>query len=65
MLPRLPIALVQVTAGNTPESLLNGIRKIIHFQYPAKEITKRAYKNIINATNLLQNRYYVYKFCKW
>ena len=31
MLQRLPIALVQVKAGNTSENLLNEIRQIIYF----------------------------------
>ena len=37
MLQRLLIALVQLKAGNTPENLLNEIRKI----HLAKEITKK------------------------
>ena len=41
MLPRLPIALAQVKAGNTSENLLNEIRQIIHFLYRAKEIIKK------------------------
>ena len=40
MLQRLPIALVQVKAVNTPENLLNEIRQIIYFLYRLKEITK-------------------------
>ena len=30
MLPRLPIALAQLKAGNTSEKLLNGIKQIIY-----------------------------------
>ena len=48
MLQRLPIALAQVKAGNTIESLLHEIRQIIYSLYPAKEIVKKAYNNIIN-----------------
>ena len=33
MLPRLPIALAQVKAGNTSENLLNVIRQIMYFLY--------------------------------
>ena len=44
MLQRLPIALVQVKAGNTSENLLNEIRQTIYSLYQTKEITK---KNII------------------
>ena len=40
MLQRLPIALEQVKAGNTPENLLNETRKIIYSLYREKEITK-------------------------
>ena len=40
MVQRLPIALVQVKAGNKSENLLNEIRQIIHSLYQAKEITK-------------------------
>ena len=39
MLPRLPIALAQVKAGNTFENLLNEIRQIIYSLYRAKEVT--------------------------
>ena len=31
MLQRLPIALTQIKAGNTSESLLNEIRQVIYF----------------------------------
>ena len=41
MLPRLPIALAQVKAGNTSENLLNEIRQILYFLYRAKEIIKK------------------------
>ena len=36
MLQRLPIALVQVKAGNNPESLLNEIRQIVYSLYKSK-----------------------------
>ena len=38
---RLPIALAQVKAGNTSESLLNEIREIIYSLYQAKKVTKK------------------------
>ena len=47
MLKRLPIALVQVKAGNKSESLLNEIRQIVYYLYRSKEITKKVYNNII------------------
>ena len=38
MLQRLPIALAQVQAGNTPKNLLNAICQILYSLYQAKEI---------------------------
>ena len=49
MLQRLPIALAQIKAGNNSESLLNEIRQIVYSLYQAKEITKKAYNNIIKS----------------
>ena len=49
MLKRLPIALAQVKAGNNSENLLNQIRQIIYSLYQAKEITKKAYNNLIKS----------------
>ena len=49
MLQRLPIALAEAKAGNTSENLLNEIRQIIYSLYRAKEITKKAYSNIMNS----------------
>ena len=46
---RLPIALAQVKTGNTTENLLNEIKQIIYSLYQAKEITKRAYNNLMNS----------------
>ena len=52
MFQKLPVALVQVTAGNTSENLLNEIRKIIYSLCQAKEITKKVYNNIMNSVKL-------------
>ena len=52
MFQKLPIALTQVKAGNTSESLLNEIRQIIYSLYRAKEITKKMYNNIMNSIKL-------------
>ena len=49
MFQRLPIALAQVEASNTSESLLKEIRQIIYSLYRAKEITKKIYNNIMNS----------------
>ena len=52
MLQRLPIALVQVKAGNNSESLLNEIRQIVYSSYQSKQITKNIYNNIIKSIQL-------------
>ena len=52
MLQRLPIALVQVKAGNTSENVLNEIRRAVHSFYIEKEITKKVYSNIMNSIHL-------------
>ena len=49
MLQRLPIALAQVKAGNSSESLLNKIRQIVYSLYQSKQITKKLYNNIIKS----------------
>ena len=43
MLQKLPIALAQLKAGNTPENLQNEIRQIIYSLYRTKGITKKVY----------------------
>ena len=48
LLQRLPIALVQVKAGNTSKNLLNEICQIIYSLYLAKQITKNVYNNVMN-----------------
>ena len=52
MLQRFPIALAQVEAGNTSDSLLNEIRQIIYSLYWEKEVTKKVYSNIMNSIKL-------------
>ena len=49
---RLPIALAQVETGNISENLLNKIRQVIISLYQAKEITKKAYNNIMSSIKL-------------
>ena len=41
MLQRLPIVLAPLKAGNSLESLLNEIRKIIYSLYQSKEIIQK------------------------
>ena len=50
MLQRLPIALAQVKAGNTSETLLN------------KKVIEKVYKNIMNLIKSQKNMYYIYGF---
>ena len=47
ILQRLPIALVQIKAGNNSQSLLSEIRQIVYSLYQLKGITKKIYNNII------------------
>ena len=49
IIQRLPIALAQVKARHNSESLLNEIRQIVYSLYQSKEITKKAYNNIIKS----------------
>ena len=51
ILPRLPIGLAQVKAGNNSDSLLNKIRQIVYSLYQSKEITIKVYNSI---TKLIQ-----------
>ena len=49
MFQRLPIALAQVKAVSNSQSLLNEIRQIVYSLYHSKQITKKAYNNIIKS----------------
>ena len=49
MLQRLTIALAHVKAGNNSESLLNEIKQIVYSLHQSKQITKKAYNNIIKS----------------
>ena len=65
MLQRLPIALVQVKAGNNSEKLLNEIRQIVYSLYQSKQVTKKAYNTIIKSIQWnYKNGYYIYEFRK-
>ena len=48
ILQRLPIALPEVKADNTSESLLNEIRQIYQM-YRTKEVTRKVYDSIMNS----------------
>ena len=52
MLQELPIAFVQVKAGNTPTNLLNEIRQIIYSLYGEKETNKNVYNNVMNSVKV-------------
>ena len=45
---RLPITLVQLTAGNNSEKLKNEIRRLFYSLYCPKILTKTVYNNLIN-----------------
>ena len=50
MLQRLPLALVQVKAGNNSQNLSNEIRQIIYSLYQSKEVTKKVYNNLMKSS---------------
>ena len=52
MFKKLPIALVQVKAGDNSESLLNEIRQIVYSLYQSKQVTKKVCNNIIKSINI-------------
>ena len=65
VLQRLPIALAQVKAGNSSESLLNEIRQIVYSLYQSKEITKKVYNDIIKSIQWnYKNGYNIYELRK-
>ena len=66
MLQILPMALVQIKAGNTSENVLNEIRQITYFLFPENEINEKSLQwyNEFN-TVIIQNGYYIYEFWKW
>ena len=47
MLSRLPIFLAQLEAGNNSEKLKNEIRELLYSLYRLKNLTKKAYNNLI------------------
>ena len=47
MLSRLPISLAQLEAGNNSEKLKNEIRELLYSLYRSKNLTKKAYNNLI------------------
>ena len=49
MFQRLPMVLAHLKAGTTCEKLLNEIKQIIYSLYPAKQITRKVYNNIMNS----------------
>ena len=52
MLQRLPKALAQEKAGNTPKHLLNEFRQMIYYLHWLKETTKKVCNSIMNSTKL-------------
>ena len=49
MFQRLPVAISQLKAGNTFETLLNVIKQIMYSLYWEKQIAKKIYNNIMNS----------------
>ena len=49
MLSRLPISLAQLKAGNNSQKLKIEIRKLLHFLYRLKKLSKTIYKDLMNA----------------
>ena len=47
MLNRLPIALVQLQAGNNSNKLENEIRQLLYSLYRSKNMTERIYKSLV------------------
>ena len=52
ILQKLPIALVQLKAGNTSKNLLNEMRQILYYLHGEKEITTKMYNNVMNSINI-------------
>ena len=52
MLQRISVALVQIKAAKTSQSLLNEIGQIIYSLRRAKQLTKNIYNNIMNSVKL-------------
>ena len=52
MLQRISVALVQIKAANTSQSLLNEIGQIIYSLRRVKQLTKNIYNNIMNSVKL-------------
>ena len=49
--------------GTTSENLLNKIKQVVYSLYRAKEITKKAYNNIMKSVKVwYKNEYYIYEF---
>ena len=48
MLNRSPIALAQLQAGNNSSKLKNEIRILLYSLYRSKNMTKQAYKSLID-----------------
>ena len=52
MFQRLPIALVQVKAGNISDNLFNETRDIVYYLRYSKEIPKNVYNDIIKSKQI-------------
>ena len=50
MLNKLPIALVQLNAGNSSNKVKNEIRQLLYSLYRSKNMTEQVYKSLIGIT---------------
>ena len=49
--------------GTTAENLRSKIKQVVYSLYRAKEITKKAYNNIMKSVKVwYKNEYYIYEF---
>ena len=48
MIPRLPILLAQLKAGNNSQKLKNEIRQIVYSLYRSKNLSKTVYNSLMD-----------------
>ena len=63
MLQRLPIAFVQVKAGNTSETLLNEVSQIKYLFTEQKELLIKSIQRCKESSKVIKhNEYYIFEF---
>ena len=48
MIPRLPVLLAQLKAGNNSQKLKNEIRQIVYSLYRSKNLSKTVYNSLMD-----------------